>query len=75
MPSSAICKEPLIHTSNGRTDNAKPQSESTSSHEDERGDILIRGFWHRGTDCILDVRITDVDAKSCLKRDPAKVIE
>ncbi len=27
-------------------------------------DILIRGLWSRGTDCTIDVRITDVDAKS-----------
>ncbi len=26
---------------------------------DERGDVLIRGLWARGTDCIIDVRVTD----------------
>jgi hypothetical protein len=30
----------------------------------DRGDILIRGLWAQGTDCIIDVRIADVDAKS-----------
>ena len=43
--------------------------------EDERGDLLIRGFWARGTDCMLDVSVTDADAKSCCKRTPAKVLE
>jgi hypothetical protein len=33
------------------------------------------GFWARGTDCILDVRVTNTDAKSYSKRDPAKVLE
>jgi hypothetical protein len=37
----------------------------------------IRGAglcWARGTDCIIDVRITDVDAKSNLSKDPARVL-
>jgi hypothetical protein len=31
---------------------------------EERGDLLIRGVGARGTDCIIDVRVTDTDAKS-----------
>ena len=27
----------------------------TATDEDERDDLLIRGLWVRGTDCILDV--------------------
>jgi hypothetical protein len=42
---------------------------------DERGDVLIRGFWKHGTDCIIDIRCTDTDAKSVLSKDPAKVLE
>jgi hypothetical protein len=53
---------PVIHSSD------KPAS------EDDRGDILLRGFWARGTNCIMDVRVTDTDAKSCRHRDPVKVI-
>jgi hypothetical protein len=34
----------------------------------------IRGLWTRGTDCIIDVRVTDTDAKSNLSKD-AKVLE
>jgi hypothetical protein len=41
--------------------------------EDERGDLLIRGFWTAGNDCILDVRVTDTDSKSYCKRPPSKV--
>jgi hypothetical protein len=40
-----------------------------------RGDVSIRGLWNRGTDCIIDVRVTDTDAKSNLSKDPAKVLE
>jgi hypothetical protein len=36
---------------------------------------LVRGLWARGTDCIIDVRITDVDAKSQRSKDPLKVLE
>jgi hypothetical protein len=39
------------------------------------GELLIRGFWAQGTDCILYVRVTDTDAKPYSKRDPAKVLE
>jgi hypothetical protein len=39
------------------------------------GDILIRGSWARGTDCIINVLITDVDAKSNRStKDLAKVL-
>ena len=27
----------------------------------DRGDLLVRGFWDRNTDCIIDVRIVDVN--------------
>jgi hypothetical protein len=36
--------------------------------------ILVRGFWARGTDCIIDVRVTNADAKSQRQKDPAKVL-
>jgi hypothetical protein len=40
----------------------------------DQGDVLIRGLWARGTDCIIDVRITDVDAASNRSKDPHKVL-
>ena len=42
---------------------------------EDRGDVFIRGLWDRGTYCIIDVRVTDLDAKSNRSRDPAKVLE
>jgi hypothetical protein len=48
--------------------NAKPAS------KEDRGDILLRGFWARGTNCIVDFRVTNTDAKSYGHHDPAKVI-
>ena len=53
----------------------RKESDDDGTGKDKRGEILIQGFWARGTDCILDVRVTDTDAKSYCKRLPAKVLE
>jgi hypothetical protein len=37
--------------------------------------VLLRGFWARGTDCIVDVHVTNTDVKSYCKRPPDKVLE
>jgi hypothetical protein len=39
-------------------------AEPLNFHGGNRGDILIRAPWAQGMDCIIDVRIADVDAKS-----------
>ena len=43
---------------------------------EERGDILVRGFWSGGTDCILDICITDTDAPTYQLngKDPEQII-
>ena len=38
----------------------------------DRGDLLIRSFFSRQTDCVLDVRCTDSDAPSTLGTDPMR---
>ena len=35
-----------------------------STPTEERGDHVIRNLWKHQTDCILDVRITNLDAPS-----------
>jgi hypothetical protein len=45
-----------------------------NNRNEDRGDILIRGIWARGMDCIIDVRITDVDDKSNHSKDSDKVL-
>jgi hypothetical protein len=79
---SAVRKEPLIR--HGRVAEREKtftsmqttkESDDDGNGKDKHGDILIRGFWARGTDCNLDVRVTDTDAKSYCKRLPAKVLE
>jgi hypothetical protein len=79
---SSFRDEPKIH--NGRTlqgqiadDNKENPVKCVfcnSKGMEDRDDILIRGLWARGTNCIIDVRITDVDTKSNRSKDPVKVL-
>jgi hypothetical protein len=41
---------------------------------EERGDVLIHGLWQQGTDAIIDVRITNLHAKSNISQAPMKVL-
>jgi hypothetical protein len=80
---SAVRDGPRIHTSRAaelRSSPGKPESPSVkrlfqNNCTEDRGDILVRGLWACRTDCIIDVRITDVDAKSQQSKDPHKVLE
>ena len=40
----------------------------------DRGDLLIRNFWNRSTDRIIDIRICDVNQVSYLTRKPAPAL-
>jgi hypothetical protein len=75
--------EPKINTSSP-VEGAKEQTEGEDknvrinfqkNNNDDRGDVLIRGFWAKGTDCIIDVQVTDTDAKSNRSKDPMKVLD
>eukprot|EP00978_Attheya_sp_CCMP212_P020015 scaffold56827_cov52-Attheya_sp.AAC.2 len=80
---SAIRDEPLIN--NGRkvecSSDAPTEADLSTTppspvirDNDNQGDLMIRGFWSRGTDCIVDVRITDLDSKSYQKKRNDKVL-
>ena len=78
---SAVRDEPRIHTSrpsestSATADTNSPVSRNLqNSQNEDRGDLLIRGLWERGTDCILDIRVTDTDAKSNRSKNPMKVL-
>ena len=42
----------------------KAETEGMSTATEERGDLLIRKLWKHQTDCILDVRIPNLNAPS-----------
>jgi hypothetical protein len=76
---SAVRVEPMMHSrrtaEETKAKEPKPPVQRLSrSSDEERGDLLIRGFWARGTDVIIDVPVTDTDAKSYLSWDPHKVL-
>jgi hypothetical protein len=76
---SAVRVEPMIHSRRTAEETKAKEPKSpvqrlSRSSDEERGDLLIRGFWARGTDVIVDVRVTDTDAKSYRSRDPHKVL-
>ena len=47
---------------------------TTQPCDSRKGYLLVRGFWDRITGCIVDVSITNTDAKSYRNKTPAKVL-
>ena len=75
---SSVRDEPLIHLPSTRTTASSAPANTSLSQStilDERGDILVRGFHQPGKDTIFDVRVCDLDAKTYVHQDPAKVLE
>ena len=82
---SCVRVEPLIHLDStpepediARTPHPKADSNHPTDHttnDGKRGDILLRGIFQRGTDCIIDVRVTDLDCKSNRNSAPEKVLK
>ncbi|CAB9509589.1 expressed unknown protein [Seminavis robusta] len=73
---SALHNEPRIHLSCAAAVDGSPSSDSpvVLTPSEERGDLLIRGLWQRGTDGIIDVRVINLDAASHCRKDPDKVL-
>ena len=82
---SCVRVEPLIHLDStpepediARTPHPKADSNHPTDHttnDGKRGDILLRGIFQCGTDCIIDVRVTDLDCKSNRNSAPEKVLK
>ena len=68
---SAVRDEPQIYP--GRSADVE-ETEGMSTPTEERGDLLIRNIWKHQTDCILDVRITNLDAPSNIHRKPEAIL-
>jgi hypothetical protein len=65
---SVVRVKPMIHSRRTAEETEakepKPPVQHLSrSSDEERRNLLIHGFWARGTNVIVDVRVTDTDAK------------
>jgi hypothetical protein len=74
MTPSAICDVPLIRPGHVVAEktiacptnriNSKLNKENEVTSKSKHSDLLLQGFWARGTNCIVDVRVMDTDAKT-----------
>ncbi len=74
---SAVCDEPRIHPccpAVPAPTKEEPVKRINLLIDDDRGNILVRGMWARGTDCIIDVQVTNTDAKLQCHKDPKKIL-
>ena len=77
---SMVCNEPRIHTSctmgtkTAQAEKSQVNQNLKKSQNEDHGDLLIRGLWAHGTDCILDIHVTDTDANGYQSKDPKKVL-
>ena len=72
---SAVRAEPLINPGSLASLRTNSDSNNDIVSSKDRGDILVRNFWDKQHDLIVDVRVTDTDAPSYRKRDPMKILE
>jgi hypothetical protein len=75
---SMICLKPMIKSGvfadYSKAVDPKSPVQRLRLGDEEQGDLLIRGFWTRGIDAIIDVHMTNMDAKSYKFKDPHKVL-
>ena len=76
---SAVRDEPKIYPCRPakelKTSETKPVVKNFQKHQgEERGDLLIRSFWENGTDTIIDVRVTNLDANTYRNKAPMKAL-
>ena len=58
-----------------KTAQGKKTRKANVPGDEARGDVAVHGLWKRGQTCVLDVRITDTDAKSYASASSEKVLE
>ena len=78
LTTSRVTYEPYIY--HGRDVSAtlradEVQDAAVTADEEARGDVAIHGLWEKGKTCILDIRITDTDAKAHFAHSSEKVLE
>ena len=75
---SAVSREPLINSSVDKRKAGEGQrrtlEEELETLED-RGDTSVSAFWTRGSTCIFDVRVTNLDNASQRKQSPISILQ
>jgi hypothetical protein len=77
---SAVRIQPMLHSRHAAEETRKapdtkpPVQHLSYSSDDEQGGLLIQGFWAHGTDIIIDICMTDMDAKLYHSWNPHKVL-
>jgi hypothetical protein len=78
---SAVRDEPRIHPHSRKLEKPEPTTQENpvqyckaKSNDEDRGDILVRCLWQSGTDCIIDVCVTNINSKSQHHLTPAKAL-
>ena len=79
LTTSRVSYEPHIFYGTGVCASQQATGEqrtgSNVAGDDSRGDVAVNGLWKKGETCILDIRITDTDAKSYAGTSSKKVLE
>jgi len=79
LTKSRVSYEPTIFYGTGISARRQGQSDGqTGSNKagiEARGDVSAHGLWKNGETCIMDIRITDTDAKSYSSSTSRKVLE
>ena len=70
---ASVSDEPPIYTGRKSKDERK-KIEQRQVDPNRRGDILVRGFWQAGRECIFDVQVRDTDAPSVRNVEPKKLL-
>ena len=70
---STPAADPKAHTP--KPDATAEQQRDHAANDGQRGDVLVRGLFQRGTECIIDVRVTDLDCPPQRGKDPNKVLK
>ena len=71
---SNVHNEPIIHPYR-ITNELKDTTSGILIEIQDRGDLLVRGFWNRYTDCIIDIRVCDVNQLSYLARKLSSIMK
>ena len=72
---TAVSDEPFIYSGRAVPRETQNNNAAEAVPPEHRGDVAAHGFWQRGTTAVFDIRITDTEAPTYRRMDPAKVLK